>query len=287
MTLKDAYNKAIFLLQKEHIKNPSLEARLIISYILKIDQKQFILKIEKDKINFYQWFLVRLKIRKRLTGISMAYIIHRKYFYDSELYINRSVLIPRPETELLIEIILKNVDKKRFYYILEIGTGSGNISIELAKKIENCRIESIDKSFFALIVAKKNIVGNNISARKIKLEKKNIFKFRSDKKYDIIVSNPPYIETKQVEYLKNKRIVSDPFESLNGGKTGLDFYHTLKYLALENLSENGFMIFEHGFDQKENILKIFDDEKFSCNCFKDLNNLDRAIVIRHLKKNIL
>ena len=150
----------------------------------------------------------------------------------------------------------------------------------MAKKIENCRIDSVEKSHSALKVARKNLKKNNIPINKINLIKKNIFNFRTQKKYDIIVSNPPYIETKQVKYLIKQKIVSDPLEALNGGIDGLKFYQILKVIAVNNMSENGFMIVEHGFDQKENVLSIFNNSIFKCECFKDLNNLDRAILIK-------
>jgi release factor glutamine methyltransferase len=280
MNIHEAYNRAIFLLQNDQIKNPALEARLLISYILKIDQKKFILELDKKKITLFQWALIKNKIRRRLKGISIAYLIHRKFFYDSELFVNRSVLIPRPETELLIDIIMQNINESNFYNILDIGTGSGNISIELARKIKDCRIDSLDKSRRSLKVAAKNIRKNKIPANKINLMKKNIFDFRSHKKYDIIVSNPPYIATKEVNYLIKNKIVSDPVTALDGGKDGLKFYFRLKSLALENMNENGFMLLEHGFDQKENILTIFDKSIFVCETHKDLNDLDRAILVR-------
>jgi release factor glutamine methyltransferase len=280
MKLNEANKKAIFLLQKEFIKNPALEARLIISYILNIDHKEFILNLDKKVITLFQWLMIKHKINKRLSGISMAYLIHKKFFYDSELFINRSVLVPRPETEILIDVVLQRINKNDFFNILEVGTGSGNISIELAKKIYNCRIDSIDKSLSALKVAFKNIKRNDINLKKITLIKKSIFDFRTAKKYDIIISNPPYIERKQVKFLIKNKIVSDPVKSLDGGIDGLKFYRKLKFFALNNLAENDFLLVEHGFDQKDNILSIFNDNIFSCETFKDLNNLDRAILIK-------
>ena len=109
MNIHEAYDKAIFLLQKEHIKSPALEARLLVSHVLKIEHKEFILKLDEKSISFFQWTLIKSKIKKRLAGTSIAYLTRRKFFYDSELYINRNVLIPRPETELLIDIVLQKI----------------------------------------------------------------------------------------------------------------------------------------------------------------------------------
>lgn len=281
MTIQDAYKKSIELLQKDFIINPVLEARLLLTHVLNIEQKDFILNKNKKEISGYKLKELKKILKKRLRGKSVASLINKSYFYDLELLVNDNVLIPRPETELIIDIIIDKFDKNSKLSILDIGTGSGNIAITLAKYFPFSKIEAIEKSKSSIKVAKKNIDKYNISEKKISLIRSDFFHYSTDKKYDIIVSNPPYIKTKVVKELIKKKLVSDPVRTLDGGKQGLDFYYNLSIFADKNLKKNGWMILEHGYDQRERVLEIFTDKKFINEVYDDLAGLNRIIAIRN------
>jgi release factor glutamine methyltransferase len=280
MTIQDAYKKSIDLLQRDFIVNPVLDARLLLTHVLNIDQKKFILIKDKKEITNYEWKKLRKILKKRLKGKSVATLINKKFFYDLEFYVNNFVLIPRPETEIIIDIVLEKFDKNSKVSILDIGTGSGNIAITLAKQFPFSNIDAMEKSRTSINVAKKNIEKHKISVKKLRLIKKDFFQYSSDKKYDIIVSNPPYIKTKIVKELIKKKLVSDPVRALNGGKQGLNFYYNLCNFAFNNLKDKGWMFIEHGYDQREKILNIFSDKHFIKEAYDDLAGLNRIIAIQ-------
>ncbi len=281
MTIQDAYKKTIKLLQKDFIINPALDARLLISHILQIDQKDFLLNKDDKIISKNQWINIKRIIKKRLSGKSVASLINKKYFYDLEFFVDNSVLIPRPETEILIDIILKKFDKKANLSILEIGTGSGNIAIVLAKQFPFCTIDSIEKSKASIKTAKKNKGKYKIPDNMLKLINIDFFQYSTDKKYDLIVSNPPYIRSKVVKELIKKKLLSDPIRALDGGKEGLNFYHRLNIFALNNLKRNGWMIVEHGFDQRKKILDIFCNKNYIIETYNDFADINRIIAIQN------
>ena len=281
MTIQDAYKKSINLLQKDFIITPALDARLLLSYVLNLDQKGFILNKDKKEISSQELKKLKKILKKRLKGKSVASLINKSYFYDLEFFVNDSVLIPRPETEFIIDIIIKKFDKNSKFLILDIGTGSGNIAIILANHFYFSRIEAIEKSKASIKVAQKNIEKHKISEKKLSLIKMDFFQYSTDKKYDIIVSNPPYIKTKVVKELIRKKLVSDPVKTLDGGKQGLDFYYYLKVFAKNNLKKNGWMILEHGYDQREKILNIFSEKNFIKEVYNDLAGLNRIIAIQN------
>lgn len=284
MLLNEIYLKTVNSLQKDFIENPSLEARLLISNALKIDLNSFIAEKNNLKISWFKKKKIESFIKKRLKGRSIASITQCKYFYDLKFYVNNEVLIPRPETELLIDIILKKIDKKENIQILDIGTGSANIAIVLAKKYPLSRIDAIDISKRSIRAARENIKLHKISIEQLSLLNRNVFGFSEEKKYDIIVSNPPYIRSKEIKDLIKERLVSDPDIALDGGDDGLDFYREIKDIAESNLKNNGWLFLEHGQGQRDDILKIFNNRYFYCETFDDISNIDRVIAVNKKEK---
>lgn len=281
MTIQDAYKKTIESLQKDFILNPALDARLLISHILKIDQKVFLLKKDEKDICKDDWSNIKRITKERLKGKSVASLINKKYFYDLEFFVDSSVLIPRPETEILIDVIIKKFDKTSNFSLLDIGTGSGNISIVVAKQFPFCRIDAIEKNKRAVRVAQKNIEKHGIPEERINLINIDFFHYSTDKKYDLVVSNPPYIRTNVVRELIKKKLLSDPVRSLDGGEDGLDFYHKLNILALNNLKKQGWMILEHGFDQRKKILDIFCNKNYIIETYNDFADINRIVAIQN------
>lgn len=277
MTIETAYKKGKTFL-KNKLNNPEFEARILLQKILNINNTEFFLKKEVKSISFLKFIKYLFFIHKRRKGINLYHIIKETEFYSIPIYVNKSVLIPRNETEELVEIVLNKMNKNKFYHILDIGTGSGCISIAIAKNSNNVLIDAIDISKKALKVAKKNIKKYSLYNR-IKLVNKDISKFFSDKKYDIIISNPPYVKREEAKELLKRNILSDPFIALNGGSDGLKFYYVLKEVSIKLLKDTGFMIFEHGINQREDIKKIFDKELFCITNFNDIAGIDRFMLI--------
>ncbi len=281
MTIQESFKKAVELLKtKEFIENPSLEARILICHVLKINEKEFILEKDRKKISDADWIKIKKLVEKRLKRTTIAHLINRKYFYDSEFYVNKDVLTPRPETELLIDIIRENWRKNDSIDILDIGTGSGNIVVSLAKFFINCRIDALDISSRALKIAGLNIARSNINKKMIRLIHKNILKFIPEKKYDIIVSNPPYIRKSTVKALLENRIICDPGIALDGGKDGLNFYRRLAIIADSCLKNSGVMYLEHGQGQRIEIMSLFDKGSYIIRTYDDLAGIDRAIAVK-------
>jgi release factor glutamine methyltransferase len=276
MTVQEAYKFGVKNLKTEFIDNPALDAGLIISFALKMNQKDIILN--NRKITGQEFRNFNKLIKKRLQGNSVASIIKKKSFYDLEFFVNGHVLIPRPETELLIDIIKEKFNKDKPVSILDIGTGSGNIAIILAKYFINSKIDAVDVCKKALKIAEFNLKMHDLS-EKIKLINMDIIKFYPEKKYDIIVSNPPYIETVNAKELIKKRLISDPLISLDGGKDGLIFYHRLCLIAEKFLFADSWLFMEHGAGQREKILKIFNSKNFNIQVFDDLGKVDRIIAV--------
>ena len=222
-------------------------------------------------------YIIAVKsIKKYLKGQPVNKIFKKAYFYGNQFFIDKNVLAPRQDTELLIEIILKETEVKKKLKILDLCTGSGIIAITLAQKLD-CDIDATDISAKALKIAKRN--AKNIGA-KINFAKSNMFE-KVDDKYDIIISNPPYISKKDWEQLDKSVKKYDPKISLIGGKDGLKFFRDIANNAKNFLKRNGKIILEIGDDQKDSVTKIFEQFGFTnIECFKDYNNKDRALVIK-------
>lgn len=265
----------------EFVESPQSEARIIICNVLSIDTKDFLLKRYDLELSDEQLLVIRSMSDLRSTGRSVQSITENAFFYGKSFYVNDHVLIPRPETELMIDEVLSRIERDKHYTILDVGSGSGVIAITLADKIDNAKVDALDVSSEALSVVQRNIDCYKSVEKKINLINKSIFDFNPDKKYDIIASNPPYIESVVVKDIIEKKIVSDPVISLDGGEDGLDFYNYFFEFALRSLHREGFMIMEHGYNQKEAIKTIADSyECFSVECIKDYSSLDRFVVVR-------
>jgi release factor glutamine methyltransferase len=279
--INEAYKEAIASLNKFFIDNPSLEAQLLTCHVLDIGLKDFLLRKDLTDISEHDFFLLKELIRKRLSGRSIAEIIKKKSFYDHDFFVNEDVLIPRPETELLIDVCFEKLDKEKIQNIFEIGTGSGIIPIILAGLFKNSIITSIDISRKALETAETNLALYREFINRINLIEADFFNFVTPEKYDLIVSNPPYIpENEAVSLLENKKL-SDPFIALSGGKDGLDFYRILELFSIKNLKPDGFLIFEHGFNQREKIKEIFLSGKFEFSFYDDFAGFPRVMALKH------
>lgn len=236
---------------------------------------------ENNYINPTEFLKACPKLKK---GIPVQYICHEAYFFSDAYYVDKNVLIPRPETEILVaETIKKIKNNPKPLKILEIGTGSGIIAITLQKKLNNAKITAIDISKKALKVAQKN---QNIHKTNINFQRSNLFK-KINEKYDVIISNPPYI-------CKNSKLIEpqvkkyEPKKALFAREEGCYFYRKILEQVPNYLNENGLIAFEIGEDQadkiKEIAKQIFNQKSISTiEIKKDLNGFDRYFFINFKK----
>lgn len=214
---------------------------------------------------------IEMAVKKRIKGEPIQKIFKRAYFFGYEFYVNKNVLCPRPETELLVEECLKFA--KQQSRILDLCTGSGAIAISVQKNSgANCAASDISTK--ALYVARKN--AKAIGA-KVRFLKSNMFE-NIKSKFDIIVSNPPYIPSKDIEGLDREVKDYDPKISLDGGDDGFDFYRLIAQNAKAHLNSNGKVLLEVGKGQANKVKNMLEKNGFVCYIKKDYNNIDRIVV---------
>ena len=258
-------------LKEKKIKSHILDSELILSKILRISREKILVSSDKKLKNTHVLSFNKL-LKRRLHSEPIAYILKRKEFFSKNFYVNKNTLIPRPDTELLVEKILK-VNKKKNPYILDIGTGSGCIILSLLQNIENSRGVAIDISKKALDLAKKN-------AQKMKLNKKCKFVHKPIEKiygykFDLIVSNPPYIPVYQIKNLSKDIKQFEPRNALDGGNDGLDVIKKVIYKSTTILKKNGLLAIEIGNEQYKKVLQIL-----------NLNGFRNRFLIKDYQKNI-
>lgn len=275
MTIRETLNKGMIILKSNNIETPKLKARLLLQYILKKSRQYLIVYDNKEIEKKEQWEYF-VNIEKIANGMPLQHITHTQEFMKMDFFVNENVLIPRPDTEILVEEVItlaKTMDKPK---ILDLCTGSGAIGIAIAKNVPTATVYAVDISGKALEVAQKNAY--NLKA-KVKFVKSNLFKNLNNIKFDIIVSNPPYIKKEDIKLLSNE-VQKEPRIALDGGYDGLDFYRKIASQAIDYLKFESYLCFEIGFDQKEDVTEIIKDTKHygDIYCKKDLYGNDRIII---------
>lgn len=279
MTLSDTLKKAINILKESNIENPISIAKIVLANILK-QSKEYLLIHEKEELNTDCYNEYIEKINKIALGMPMQYITNNQEFMGMEFYVDEHVLIPRPDTEILVEEVLKIIDNKENLDIIDMCTGSGAIAISIAKYAPNNNIYAIDISTSALDVAKKNAEKNNVN-KEIQFINSNMFQnLKINIKADIIVSNPPYIETETIKTL-DKQVQNEPKIALDGGNDGLNFYRNILENSKLYLKENGIILMEIGYNQKQPVTNLFKTQFKQVNCVKDLSGNDRVIICKN------
>lgn len=229
-------------------------------------------------------FLVSGVLKRRIRGEPLQYILGKTEFMGLEFKVTPHVFIPRPETEILVETAIK-IGYRLWVIghrlkILDIGTGCGNIAISMARNLLYCEMDAIDISDNALKVALSNAKLNNAKVNFIQSDLLNTYNLQPNT-YDLIVSNPPYIPTVEIEALQPE-VKYEPHMALDGGKDGLDFYRRIINKAPRYLRKDGFLIMEMGFNQKDAIKNIFQKTGYFeiIELIKDYNNIDRIIIAK-------
>ena len=276
MNILEAINKATEVLKKNHINSAKLDSEILLSKVIKKDRKYIILNLDKElkKKNF---FMFNKLITKRSLGEPIAYLTGKKDFWKYEFCVSEETLIPRPDTEILIDYVIKNTKQKSKLKILDIGTGSGCILLSILKEKKDFYGTGIDISKKCIETSKINASKLNLSDR-VKFFKSNVDNFFYGK-YDLIISNPPYIKKLDLKYLERDVIDFEPKLALNGGLEGTSEIRKVIDRSSELIKKNGKLILEIGFDHKLKVKKLLKDKGFYINkVLKDYANNDRCIV---------
>ena len=275
MDLQSALKKGQSILIDNNIISAKLDSEILMSQAIRKNKKFIILNLNKEIKKKDLDFFDNL-IQERAKSKPIAQIIKKKDFWKYEFIVNNNVLIPRPDTEILIEQALKLVKNKNRLQILDIGIGSGCILMSILKEKKNFIGTGIDISNKSLQISKVNGQKLRINNR-LRLFKSNIDNFNTGK-YDLIVSNPPYIKKSNLKCLE-KDIGFEPKQALDGGLDGLSEIRKVINKSSELIKRNGHFIIEIGFDQKNKVKKILRDKGFYIKkTVKDLSNHDRCIV---------
>ncbi len=256
------------------------EADWIISHVTDMSQADFVL--HPREVTDAELEEIKEIVKKRNSGMPLQYILGETEFMGLKFLVNELTLIPRADTETLVETVISKIGKKKLK-VLDIGTGSGCIGISIAKLCKNTEVTLLDYSDGILSVAKKNAELNGVD---VKLEKCDILEEIPEGKYDIVVSNPPYIETETIFSLDNIVSSYEPVEALDGGFDGLMFYRRIIEIASDILEEGGLIAFEIGYNQGEEVVEMLKEEGFSGVKLKqDACDNDRVVIAR-LKPNL-
>ncbi len=275
LTIKQTLTKGTIMLKNSNIESPKLKARLLLQYILKKSRQYLIVydNQEVDKKAQWEYFV---NIEKLTKGMPLQHITHTQEFMKMDFYVDENVLIPRPDTEILVEETIKIAQTMERPKILDLCTGSGAIAISLKKYIPSAQVYAVDISKKALEIAKKN--AHRLEAE-VKFIESNLFEKIKNEKFDIIVSNPPYIKKSDINYL-SQEVQKEPQIALDGGYDGLEFYRKISYQAIDYLKFGSYLCFEIGYDQKEEVLEILKgiEHYTKTYCKKDLCGNDRVVI---------
>ena len=263
-------------LKQSGVSNPQLDCQILLSNSINKDKKYIILN-PKQILNDGQLSDFKSLIEKRKKGEPIAYLINKKEFWNNEFFVNKDVLIPRPDTELIIEEVLKIYSKNTHLQVLDIGTGSGCILLSILKERKYFYGTGIDISKKSINVSKFNAKKLNLVNR-IKFFHSSVDNFNAGK-YDLIVSNPPYIELVSLKYLEKDIVNFEPKLALSGGFDGFSKIRKVINKANYLIKKNGKFILEIGFNQKNKVKEILKQEGFYINkAVRDYGNNDRCII---------
>ena len=276
MNINSAITNGSKILRNKFIHSYRLDSEILMAQTIKKDRNYILLNsdniLNKNDLNYF----FKL-IEQRSLGSPIAYLTNKKFFWNSEFFVTKDTLIPRPDTELIVENALSLTKQKKKFNILDIGVGSGCILLSILKERKNFYGTGIDISKKCLKISEINAVNLKVNSR-LKLIKSDVDKFNLGK-YDLIVSNPPYIKSYKFKYLERDVVEFEPRLALNGGLDGLLEIRKVINKSSELIKKNGKFILEIGFDQKNNVINLLKKEGFYINSVqKDLAKNDRCIV---------
>jgi len=272
MKIKEILQKAILGLEENGVEEATNLARMLLAFVLKKEKIYLVInqeeEVAKDKEEEFKKGIKRL-----LEGEPIQYIIGKQEFMGIDFVVDKRVLIPQPDTEILVEKVIEICEKLKGPNILDLCTGSGAIAISLNKFLKEAEITASDISKDALEVAK-----TNDRQGKIHFIESNLFE-NIEEKFNVIVSNPPYIKTEEIKIL-SKEVQNEPHLALDGGQDGLKFYRKIIKEAHKYLKPNGYLCLEIGEDQKEEVIELIKEAKkyTDIQIYKDLGGNDRVII---------
>jgi release factor glutamine methyltransferase len=268
MVIKDIIKK----LEQDLDRN---EVFIILEYVLERNKTKILLDLD-EVLTEKQEEKIENILQRRLNKEPLQYILCEQFFYKNKFFVNENVLIPREDTEVLIDEVLKNTNDNS--EVLDLCTGSGCIAITLKKSNESLNVTASDISENALMVA---MINSLINKTKINFIKSDLFE-KIDKKFDVIVSDPPYIETADVAALQEE-VKKEPILALDGGADGLKFYREIIKKSKAYLRDNGIIALEIGYNQAKAIREILQDNGFdNIKVIKDYGNNDRVLIANKL-----
>ena len=276
MNIQNAIRKGKMILSEKKIKTAELDSEILMSKAINKEKKFLILNfnnvIPKENLNIFNDL-----VNQRSKGKPIAYLLKKKEFWKNEFVVDRNVLIPRPDTEILVEQALELTKNKNKLNLLDVGVGSGCILLSILNEKKNFYGTGIDICGKSLSICRVNSHKLGLKKR-VKLFKSNIDNFQYGK-YDLIISNPPYIKKYDLKCLEKDVIDFEPKQALDGGIEGLSEIRKVISKSSELIKKNGFLILEIGFDQKNRVKQILQNKGFYIKkIVKDLSGHDRCIV---------
>ncbi len=277
MKIKDILSYGLSVIK--NVENTVLEIQMMIAKVIEKD-RLYVMLNQEENIDEEKTELIKDMIEKRKNSYPLHYILGEREFWAIDFKVREGVLIPRQDTEILIEETLKKLkDNKHKLKGLEIGVGSGIISITLLKELKNLTMTGVDINDKAIELTKENAIKNKVDDRLCVLNSDLFEKIDKENKFDFIVSNPPYIETKMIDSLQEDIKFYEPKSALDGGEDGLDFYRAIIKQSKPYLSDDGFIAFEIGYNQGKSVEKIFIENGYlNVSIAKDLSGFDRVVI---------
>ena len=284
-TIIQLLNETQKYFEKKGIESPRLDAEILLAFALSKERIKLYIDFESP-INDKELSTFRDLVKRRAKREPVAYIMGFKEFWSTNLKVTEDVLIPRPETELIVEQTLKlikaNYLKGHKIVAADIGTGSGAISIALAKEFSDISFFSVDISLKALKVAKQNIYLNGLESQVFAVCADSYYAFKEIEVFDFILSNPPYVLKSDIAGLQPEITDFEPYLALDGGTDGLDFYRNSLTGLCRLLKSGGFAVFEIGEEQGKSVTGIFEESGafVEVDVLKDYSGQDRIITAR-------
>jgi len=276
MRIKEILKEQIEILKKENIEDATLKARILLAFALGKNKEYIIVhdeeEIKEETCNKYKNYIKRI-----IQHEPIQYITQKQEFMKLNFFVNENVLIPRADTEILVEEALQIIEQNKLNTVLDLCTGSGAIAVSIAKYADVKKVLATDISKKTLEVAEVNINKNKVEVQTLESD---LFK-NVKEQFDVIVSNPPYIETDTIEVL-SEDVKKEPRLALDGGRDGLDIYRKIIDEAWKYLSPKGFLCLEIGYNQRQSVLNLIkESHKYESEYSKkDLYGNDRIVVCR-------
>lgn len=278
MNIGEILLKSYGILKKVGIESYLIDSQLLLGKVLNVD-KVFIMTNRDFDLNQKQENEFSRLIQLRESKMPIKYILGECEFMGMNLIVKPGVLIPRPDTEILVEEVIKHINEKAYTEICDVCSGSGAIGLAIAEFVKDAVVTLYDISEETLAVAKLNIEKFDLASR-VNVERSDLLQsaIQQNKKFQVVVSNPPYIREEVISTLMEDVKNYEPYIALSGGKDGLDFYRRITKQSLLVLEKGGLLAFEIGYDQREEVQDILLKSGFNTiECFSDLSGNDRVV----------